>query len=316
MKIIQLVFPLLSTAFATGHLVAQDGIEAKLRSSSEYIRSGSSAQLILTLNVTAKTKVSATLLNGVSLKTTVDGKPGPKIVERGAGGNVTFVAGTKIERTITIDLARITPNLKKNGVTRVRFEWSGIKGAAAVVSIAPDLKDVMMAQLDLRQTRVLLVTNYGDMLVKFFPDKAPKHVRNFIKLSKDGFYDGTQFHRIIKGFMVQGGCPNTKKGAKGQPGTGDPGYKVDAEFNDTRHVKGVLSMARGSDHNSAGCQFFVVHNTSPHLDGNYTAFGELVSGHDTLDRIAELPVGGPQGSTPKSPVHLKVAIVLPHFKKK
>jgi peptidyl-prolyl cis-trans isomerase B (cyclophilin B) len=153
------------------------------------------------------------------------------------------------------------------------------------------------------------------MVVRFWPDKAPKHVRNFIKLSKEGFYDGTKFHRVIKDFMIQGGCPNTKEGATGRPGTGSPGYTVPAEFNkDIRHVKGVLSMARSSDPNSAGCQFFVCHGDASSLDGSYSAFGTLDAGYDTLEKIVNVRVepndmGEP--SSPVEPVHLYAAVVLP-----
>jgi peptidyl-prolyl cis-trans isomerase B (cyclophilin B) len=156
------------------------------------------------------------------------------------------------------------------------------------------------------------------MTVGFRPDKAPNHVKNFVKLAKEGFYDGTKFHRVVKGFMIQGGCPNTREGAKGMPGTGNPGYSVNAEFNDIRHERGVLSMARSQDPNSAGSQFFVLHGTAPHLDNQYSAFGQLVSGLDTLDKIASVPVRQqPQGgetSAPVEPVHLHQAVVLPAFK--
>ena len=123
-------------------------------------------------------------------------------------------------------------------------------------------------------------------MVEFWPDVAPNHVRNFLKLAQSGFYDGTAFHRVIKNFMIQGGCPNTKEGATGEPGTGDPGYRIPAEFNDVKHVRGILSMARSSDPNSAGCQFFVMHGEAPGLNGQYTAFGQLESGLETLDKIA------------------------------
>ena len=99
----------------------------------------------------------------------------------------------------------------------------------------------------------IIKTSLGEMTLAFWPDVAPKHVENFKKLAREGFYNGTAFHRILKGFMIQGGCPNTKKGAKGMPGTGDPGYKVKAEFNKKPHVRGVLSAARSSHPDSAGC---------------------------------------------------------------
>ena len=119
----------------------------------------------------------------------------------------------------------------------------------------------------------VIKTNYGELTIAFWPDVAPKTVENFKKLATEGFYNGTAFHRIIKGFMIQGGCPNTKKGARGMPGTGDPGYKLKAEFNSKAHVRGVISMARAQDPNSAGCQFFICHGDARFLDRQYTAFG-------------------------------------------
>jgi cyclophilin family peptidyl-prolyl cis-trans isomerase len=135
----------------------------------------------------------------------------------------------------------------------------------------------------------ILDTAQGKIVVRFFWDKAPKHVENFLNLAKKGFYDGTRFHRVIPGFMIQGGDPNSKSADKSRHGIGGPGYKIDAEFNDTKHVRGILSMARSSDPNSAGSQFFIVVADSPHLDHQYTAFGAVVSGMDVVDKIAALP---------------------------
>jgi peptidyl-prolyl cis-trans isomerase B (cyclophilin B) len=135
----------------------------------------------------------------------------------------------------------------------------------------------------------VIKTAFGEMTVAFWPDVAPKTVENFKKLAREGFYNGTAFHRIIKGFMIQGGCPNTKVGAHGMPGTGDPGYKVKAEFNEKAHIKGVLSMARSQSPDSAGCQFFIVHGDARFLDRQYTAFGALIKGEDVLEKIANLP---------------------------
>ena len=146
----------------------------------------------------------------------------------------------------------------------------------------------------------VIKTSYGEMKVAFWPDVAPKTVENFKKLARAGFYDGTAFHRIIKGFMIQGGCPNTKKGARGIPGTGDPGYKLKAEFNSRSHQKGVLSMARASDPDSAGCQFFICHGNAAFLDRQYTAFGKLVAGDDVLEKIATCATSGPERSTPNA----------------
>jgi peptidyl-prolyl cis-trans isomerase B (cyclophilin B) len=159
----------------------------------------------------------------------------------------------------------------------------------------------------------VITTDRGEMKIKFWPDVAPKTVANFMKLASSGFYDGTAFHRIIKGFMIQGGCPNTKDGATGMPGTGSPGHTVKAEFNDRKHVRGVVSMARSSHPDSAGSQFFICLGDASFLDGKYTAFGELVGGTEVLDGIGNTPVSlgsGGEKSKPVERVEVKsVAIV-------
>jgi peptidyl-prolyl cis-trans isomerase B (cyclophilin B) len=133
----------------------------------------------------------------------------------------------------------------------------------------------------------VIKTSEGEMVAEFWPDVAPKTVENFKKLAKSGFYDGTAFHRVIKGFMIQGGDPLTKdESKKARWGTGDPGYKIDAEFNKKSHERGVLSMARSQDPNSAGSQFFICHGAPKFLDGQYTAFGKLIKGDDVLEKIA------------------------------
>jgi len=148
----------------------------------------------------------------------------------------------------------------------------------------------------------VIKTSYGEIKIAFWPEVAPKTVENFKKLASEGFYDGTAFHRIIKGFMIQGGCPNTKKGARGMPGTGDPGYKVKAEFNARKHERGVISMARAASPDSAGCQFFLCHGDASFLDNQYTAFGKLVAGDEVLEAIANVPTtfgaGGRERSQP------------------
>ncbi len=154
-----------------------------------------------------------------------------------------------------------------------------------------------------------LDTTAGSMKLEFFPDKAPGHVENFVKLAEKGFYNGTVFHRTIPGFMIQGGCPEGS-------GMGGPGYKIKAEFNDTKHVRGVLSMARSQDPNSAGSQFFICHGDASFLDKQYTAFGKLVEGDDTLDKIAKAPTHkGGENSKPVKPVTInKVTIERPAAK--
>ena len=127
--------------------------------------------------------------------------------------------------------------------------------------------------------------SWGDIQLKFYPDLAPNHVKNLVKLAKEKFYDGTTFHRVIPGFMIQGGDPNSKSPDRSSHGTGGPGYRVSAEFNKQPHKRGVLSMARAQDPNSAGSQFFICVADANFLDGQYTAFGEVVSGMDVADRI-------------------------------
>ena len=139
---------------------------------------------------------------------------------------------------------------------------------------------------------VVLETIHGNLVIEFFQDDAPNHVENFLKLSQDGVYDGTYFHRIIFGFMIQGGDPKsaTPGVSMSEWGTGDPGYTIDAEFNDISHERGIVSMARSNDPNSAGSQFFIVHKDSTFLDGEYTVFGRIITqeSFDVLDKIAEL----------------------------
>jgi peptidyl-prolyl cis-trans isomerase B (cyclophilin B) len=137
----------------------------------------------------------------------------------------------------------------------------------------------------------VIKTSEGEMVVQFWTDAAPNTIENFKKLARAGFYDGTIFHRIVKGFMIQGGDPNSKDPAKEESyGQGDPGYKIKAEFNHHSHNRGVISMARGPDPDSAGSQFFICLAPVPRLDGQYTTFGKLIKGEDVLEKIANTPV--------------------------
>lgn len=135
---------------------------------------------------------------------------------------------------------------------------------------------------------VRIETNFGNISFKLLPELAPETVRNFEKLAKDGFYDGTLFHRVIPGFMIQGGDPNTKSTNKGSWGMGGPGYTIKAEFNPRSHLRGIVSMARAQDPDSAGSQFFIVTTDSTFLDRQYTVFGEVVEGMDVADSIVKL----------------------------
>lgn len=135
----------------------------------------------------------------------------------------------------------------------------------------------------------VIETVHGTMKLEFFEDKAPGHVKNFKDLANKNFYDGTTFHRVIPGFMIQGGDPNSKSDNRAMHGTGGPGYSIDAEFNDVKHHRGVLSMARSQDPNSAGSQFFICVKDSFFLDGQYTAFGKVVEGMEVADKIVNEP---------------------------
>jgi cyclophilin family peptidyl-prolyl cis-trans isomerase len=155
--------------------------------------------------------------------------------------------------------------------------------AAAAPSPATDTNEV-----------AVITTSLGVMVIEFYPDVAPHHVANFEKLARSGFYDGTAFHRVIPGFMIQGGDPNTKDDTKKDSwGMGGPGYTIDAEFNAKHHARGIVSMARTSDPNSAGSQFFICHADAGSLDGQYTVFGNLIKGFDVLDKIATTPTEPP-----------------------
>ncbi len=159
----------------------------------------------------------------------------------------------------------------------------------------------------LKKVTAVIETKYGNMEIKFFPEAAPNHVENFIKLAKAGIYDGTIFHRVIPGFMIQGGDPNTKGPNTPSYGMGGPGYTINAEFNSISHKRGIVSMARAQDPDSAGSQFFIVVKDSDFLDGQYTVFGEVVKGMDVADKIVNLPRD--RRDLPKERVEMKVKII-------
>lgn len=161
----------------------------------------------------------------------------------------------------------------------------------------------------------VITTTAGELVIEFWPDVAPKTVENFKKLAKDGFYDGTCFHRIVKGFMIQGGDPLTKDvGASHSWGTGGPGYKIKAEFNERPHVRGVISMARSQHPDSAGSQFFICLGDARFLDRQYTAFGQLVKGDDVLGTIGDTPTvsgGGGEKSKPTTRIGVEKVQIKP-----
>jgi peptidyl-prolyl cis-trans isomerase B (cyclophilin B) len=185
----------------------------------------------------------------------------------------------------------IDPNMK-----RVLFALA----AALLCGLAVSAEDKAPTKNDKKETPVsntnnevaVIKTVAGEMVIEFWPDVAPKTVENFKTLAKKGFYDGTAFHRIIKGFMIQGGDPLTKDETKqNRWGTGDPGYKIKAEFNERSHKRGVISMARSQDPDSAGSQFFICHGDPSFLDRQYTAFGKLIQGDEVLEKLATTKTG-------------------------
>ncbi len=177
----------------------------------------------------------------------------------------------------------------------------------------PALKTITVSTKEskkMSETKAIIETKFGNMTVKFFPDVAPGHVKNFIDLAKKGVYDKTVFHRVIPGFMIQGGDPTSKDPAKRSAyGTGGPGYTIKAEFNSKPHKRGILSMARSQSPDSAGSQFFIVVKDSNFLDRQYTVFGEVESGIEVADKIVAQPHDS--NDNPNERIEMKVKIVEP-----
>jgi peptidyl-prolyl cis-trans isomerase B (cyclophilin B) len=185
--------------------------------------------------------------------------------------------------------------------------YAGDKSTVSVQALRSAPTDVAFMDVPLEELsgyRVLLKTNRGDIVVKVWPEVAPQHARNFLDLAATGFYDGTTFHRVIPGFMIQGGDPTGS-------GSGNGPRMLPLEPSERPHVRGVLSMARGNDPNSASCQFFIMHGTARHLDGSYSAFGEVTSGMDVVDAIATTPTRrGGENSKPMEAQVIEKAVVI------
>jgi peptidyl-prolyl cis-trans isomerase B (cyclophilin B) len=180
-------------------------------------------------------------------------------------------------------------------------------GGWDALAMAADKAPAVQPSAD-KGPKAIIKTKLGEIEIKLFPDKAPKHVENFLKLAKSGFYNGTIFHRVIPGFMIQGGDPNTKDlNKKELYGMGGPGHSVKAEFNDVPHKRGIVSMARSNDPDSAGSQFFIVVEDSPFLDGKYTAFGQVVKGLGVADKIVNQPRDG--RDNPAERIEMTVTVV-------
>jgi peptidyl-prolyl cis-trans isomerase B (cyclophilin B) len=186
--------------------------------------------------------------------------------------------------------SRNMPNIM---LTQINFKyWRN--ALFLVLALALVVSCAQQKEKEKEEEVAVITTTEGVMVVQFWTNAASNTIANFKKLAKSGFFDGTCFHRVIRGFMIQGGDPLTKDPAKeAMWGTGDPGYKINAEFNDHSHVRGVLSMARSSDPNSAGSQFFICHGNPTQLDHQYTTFGKLIKGDDVLEKIATTPTHPP-----------------------
>jgi peptidyl-prolyl cis-trans isomerase B (cyclophilin B) len=175
----------------------------------------------------------------------------------------------------------------------------------------PPLKSIKATKAEMKAmkgTTAIIDTKFGKITLKFFPEVAPGHVKNFIDLAQKGFYDGTTFHRVMPGFMIQGGDPNSKNPDKRTHGMGGPGYTIKAEFNNKPHKRGTLSTARGENlPDSAGSQFFICVKDSPFLDRQYTVFGEVVSGMEVADKIVSQPRDG--NNNPNERIEMKITII-------
>lgn len=235
----------------------------------------------------------------------LNGKP---LADRSSGVNIPMAAGAKL--SLEFDLA---PSLKSsptfNGKDfKLGFASQFSDAEAKEVSVcklAPEgLNFMEMPVGNLTNYQVILDTNRGEMVLEFWPEAAPNHVRNYLDLCYTGFYDGLTFHRVIPGFMIQGGCPNGNGGGNG-PRMLNSEFSTDPKY---AHLPGVLSMARTNDPNSASCQFFVMHKTSSHLDGKYSVFGKLVEGQDVVDAIVMTPTSA--GSKPTKKQYIRSASVI------
>ena len=196
-----------------------------------------------------------------------------------------------------------------------RRDWLGVSAALVLVLLLTsgargETRQRIFSPEEVKklsETKAIIETKFGNMELRFFPEVAPNHVNNFMELAKKGFYDGTTFHRVIPGFMIQGGDPNSKSPDRSSHGMGGPGYTLKAEFNEKPHKRGVLSMARSAHPDSAGSQFFICVADASFLDKKYSVFGEVVSGMDVVDKIVNQPRD--KKDNPMERIEVKVKIV-------
>lgn len=279
-----------------------------------YLVPGDKLVVDYSLKVNKDTSILPSILCGAGIELYVGGKSLGAVVEAPDGESMMAVhKGMSFEGKLPLDVNDLVRKSKLKLTQTDSLELSLGFGptARAMIKVVPDMSDVPLDKLDLSKTEVVIFTDFGLMVAKFFPDKAPNHVNRFVGLAQKHFYDGIQFHRIVRGFMVQGGDYHTR--APGSPSDMGAQPAMKAEFNDIKHVKGILSMARTNDPNSASAQFFIMHGRAPYLDNNYTVFGQVVKGLDVIDKLANQPVGrGPGGenSKPIKPVYIRKMLVL------
>lgn len=239
---------------------------------------------------------------------------GEPLLARGEGA-VELTPGGRLR--VSVDLGSLLMAKSVKNDFELAFDGPGGKQSFDVRSLlaAPTgLNFLEMPADQLDDYLVLLKTNRGPLLIEFYPEDAPKHVQNFLDLAYTDFYDGTLFHRVSPAFMIQGGCPNTKTTNAATWGRGNGPRKLNAEFSERKHVRGILSAARTQDPNSATCQFFLMSVDYPSLDNKYSVFGKLMTGYDTLDKIANAPGPPTPGDQltvrPDNPQRIEEAIVL------
>lgn len=213
---------------------------------------------------------------------------------------------------VWVSMALLVPGwiLEVGAVPQGKRTKAGLQKGIGLAAESADSKEKpeSKAEPGKKQPVAVIETRLGTIVFKFFPTVAPKHVENFIKLAKEGFYDGTTFHRVIPGFMIQGGCPFTKSDPDKRElhGTGGPGYTLKAEFNDLQHKRGIVSMARSQNPDSAGSQFFICVADSDFLNGQYTIFGKVIEGMEVADKIVNEKRDA--RDNPLEPVQMKVHI--------
>ncbi len=284
----------------------EDDVTVKVAMPSMYVE-GQPLLVSLRLEVQGE---ESTQLNSWALSAAGFSLNGHTLGSRKGKRNLVLEPGQILETTLDLGPAIVAKGKMPKRDFRLVYQGVGKTEPQEIRFFSGPDKDIDFMQLPVEQLddyQVVMQTNRGEFRFELWPDVAPQHVRNFLDLSHTGFYDGTGFHRVIPGFMIQGG--------KAKTGTKAP-RSVMAEFNDRKHVRGVLSAARlGNDVNSASSEFFVMHSTYPSLDGKYTAYGKMLEGDGALDLIVKsgnraFPPNHPKGSTPTTPQVIEKALVV------